>query len=73
MQLGYTSYMTITEELERIASQQREAPAIRAALVARARAEGMTWREIADILGMTQHGLIKAQRAQGADKGASRS
>lgn len=33
----------------------------RTELVAKARGEGHTWREIAELLGMTQHGLIKAQ------------
>jgi hypothetical protein len=35
----------------------------RCELVARARREGMTWREIGVILGMTQQGLIKAHKA----------
>lgn len=32
--------------------------------VSRARSAGMTWQEAADILGMTQHGLIQAQQTQ---------
>lgn len=39
----------------------------RAQLVTKARNEGHTWRELAELLGMTQHGLIKAQN-KGARK-----
>lgn len=35
----------------------------RSELVARARREGLTWREIAIILDMTEQGLIKAHKA----------
>lgn len=41
---------------------QRMLPDRRAWLVDRARREGMTWREIAKILEMTEHGLQKADR-----------
>jgi len=34
----------------------------RTELVERARDVGMTWREAAGLLGMTEHGLIKAQK-----------
>jgi hypothetical protein len=34
----------------------------RADLVATARSEGHTWRELAAVLGMTEHGLIKAAK-----------
>lgn len=60
----------MTDELDRyrvqlraIAAEQEVAksiPARRTALVEKARGEGMTWHEAATILGMTQHGLIKA-------------
>lgn len=36
----------------------------RSEAVSRARSAGMTWQEAADILGMTQHGLIQAQQTQ---------
>jgi predicted transcriptional regulator len=54
------------KELEHIAARMRNLPTVRAEYVAKARAEGATWREIAGILGMTENGLIKAQ--QKADK-----
>ena len=42
----------------------------RAETVERARAAGMTWQEAADILGMTQHGLIQSvQNAREAKTG----
>lgn len=56
----------IRAELAAIATLQSELPARRAAAVQRAREAEMTWREIALILGMTEHGLIKA--AKNADK-----
>lgn len=56
---------TIRAELEAIATQQAELPTRRAEAVQRAREEGMTWREIALILGMTEHGLIKAAKNAG--------
>lgn len=34
----------------------------RARLIQRARADGHTWQAIADVLGMTVHGAIKASR-----------
>lgn len=34
----------------------------RAALIRRARADGHTWQQIADVLGMTPHGAIKASK-----------
>lgn len=50
--------------------QRAELVAARTELVAKARSEGHTWREIAELLGMTQHGLIKAQDKQ--TKGAKK-
>jgi hypothetical protein len=38
----------------------------RAQLILDARAAGHTWQEIADVLGMTVHGAIKASRRTGA-------
>ncbi|WP_146078991.1 hypothetical protein [Rathayibacter sp. AY1E6] len=54
--------MNTRTELLTLAEEQRTLPERRGALVERARAEGMTWREIADLLGMTEHGLIKAAK-----------
>jgi transposase len=51
------------DDLEALAEQQQTLRDRRAALVAEARAQGMTWREIATILDMTQQGLIKADKA----------
>lgn len=45
-----------------IAENQRQAPIVRAEWVGKAREAGMTWREIAQLLGMTEHGIIKAQK-----------
>lgn len=64
-QLSYTSGMSTREDLEKIAAYMHNLPSVRAETVARAREEGMTWREIASILGMTEHGLIKAQKRAG--------
>ena len=55
--------MGIKDELRALAEVQRTLPNKRAALVDRARREGMTWREIAKILDMTEPGLIKADKA----------
>lgn len=54
--------MGIRDELHALADMQRMLPDRRAWLVDRARREGMTWREIAKILEMTEHGLQKADR-----------
>jgi predicted transcriptional regulator len=51
------------QELEALVEEQATYPARRGAAVARARAAGMTWREIAEILGITEKGVTKAQRA----------
>ena len=53
--------MSVRDELAALRAEHESFPARRAAVVERARAEGMTWLEIATELGMTQHGLIKAQ------------
>lgn len=39
----------------------------RARLIRAARTDGHTWREIADTLGMTVHGAIKASRMTDVD------
>lgn len=43
-------------------SRMRSLYADRAHLILRARADGHTWQQIADVLGMTVHGAIKASR-----------
>ncbi|MFT4284359.1 MAG: hypothetical protein QM598_05935 [Protaetiibacter sp.] len=45
-----------SREYDRLLEQRGE-------FVARARREGMTWREIAGLLDMTEHGLVKSQRS----------
>jgi transposase len=54
------------DQLAAIAAEQEAAktlPARRTKIVAKARAEGMSWREAAALLKMTEHGLIKAHQA----------
>jgi hypothetical protein len=51
------------EELETIAAEHAALPRRRFEAVERAREAGMTWREIAGIFGMTEHGIIKAQKS----------
>jgi len=53
--------VSVREDLAALRAEQESYPARRAALVEKARAEGMTWLEIANALGMTQHGLLKSQ------------
>ena len=60
--------MTIKDDLERNAAHQRNMPWVRAETVDAARKAGMTWREIATILNMTEHGLIKADQKWRAGK-----
>jgi len=56
--------MGIREELDEYKAFMDGAPARRAALIKRAREEDppVTWREIANRLGMTEHGAVKASR-----------
>jgi len=42
---------------------QRSLPNLRAALVHKARQANLTWREISATLGITEQGLIKADKA----------
>lgn len=58
----------ILEELRELANLQSEFPGRRAELVGKARAQGVTWRQIAEIFGMTQHGLIKANAMYVAER-----
>lgn len=57
------AFVGIRDELRAVADMQRSLRNRRAAVVERARAEGLTWREISGILDMTQQGLIKAHKA----------
>jgi hypothetical protein len=55
------------KQLHELAQEQQAAKSIlarRTELVSRARKEGMTWREAATILGMTEHALVKASKTQ---------
>lgn len=52
----------VRAKLEEVARLQRELPTMRAEAVAEARAEKMTWREIAAILDMTERGVIAADK-----------
>ncbi len=52
----------VRAKLAEIADLQTALPARRAEAVAEARAAGLYWSEIAGILGMTEHGLIKADK-----------
>lgn len=61
--------MTTLEELEETGNTIKDCDKYRAQLVAKrtklvrqARNEGNTWRKLAIILGMTEHGLIKASK-----------
>lgn len=56
----------LRRELRKVASDMARTDALlekRGKFVAEARGSQMTWREIAGLLGMTEHGLIKSQRA----------
>lgn len=59
---------TIRENLKVIAENQRQLPELRREWVTNGREAGMTWREIAGILGMTEHGLIKASKREAGTK-----
>lgn len=59
----YDQRVSIRSDLEQLAEEQRTLPDRRAQLVNAARNLGMTWREIATILDMTEQGLIKADKA----------
>jgi hypothetical protein len=53
------------DQLAAIAAEQEAAktlPARRTKIVAKARNEGVSWRELAGLLNMTEHGLIKAHQ-----------
>lgn len=55
----------IRDELRELAGEFEKARALvetRFDLVVKARSAGMTWNEAAVLLGMTQNGLIKAQK-----------
>lgn len=53
----------IRETLAIIGDNQRRAPELKAEWVQNARDAGMTWREIAIALGLTEHGVIKTHNA----------
>jgi DNA-directed RNA polymerase specialized sigma24 family protein len=53
---------TTLTDLTSLQARIESLPAQRAALILRAREEGHTWRDIAESLGMTEHGAIKASK-----------
>lgn len=61
---SYTVGMTdkTLRELRKLADGQSTYLDRRSTLIAKARTEGHTWRELADIFGVGQHGLIKADK-----------
>lgn len=50
------------DELAALVEEQRSFPLRRGEVIHRARAEGVTWERIAEVLGMTPHGAIKAHK-----------
>lgn len=63
MQPSYTLGMADPrDELRDIGTLTRDLPARKWRAIDQARAQNVTWREIAELLGMTQHGVIKAWR-----------
>lgn len=50
------------EELAAFRERYLRMPARQAELIAKCRSNGRTWAQIADVLGMTQHGAIKASK-----------
>lgn len=52
----------LTRVHEDLSSAVRDLYAARARLILEARSDGHTWPQIADALGMTVHGAIKASR-----------
>lgn len=64
----YDDRMDTLEELKDLGDYQRKLPGLRAEVVAKAREEGKTWRQIADALGMTQNAVIAADKAYRAGK-----
>lgn len=52
----------IRDDLETVAAYQRNMPKVRAEAIDAARKAGMTWREIAQLLEMTEHGVMKAHK-----------
>lgn len=55
--------MTIREDLAAVAESQRNLPGQRGHMIHLAREQGLTWREIARILDMTENGVHKAYQA----------
>lgn len=59
----YTIGVSVRDDLETVAAYQRNLPSVRGEAIDAARAEGVTWREIAALLGMTENGAHKAHAA----------
>jgi DNA-directed RNA polymerase specialized sigma24 family protein len=54
------------ETLHAFNERMKTMPARRAVLIEEAREAGHTWREIADVMGITEHGAIKASKPSAA-------
>ena len=55
--------MSAQDDLETIAAYRRNLPQLQGETIAAARDDGMTWRDIARILDITERGAYKVQRA----------
>ena len=60
--LGAMTLEDLSRTHDALATAVRDLYAARARLILEARADGHTWPEIAEVLGMTVHGAIKASR-----------
>ncbi|CAN5423431.1 hypothetical protein BH09ACT9_BH09ACT9_00520 [soil metagenome] len=53
------------DELAKLNSRLAQLQTRRRELINEAKAQGATWRQIGEALGMTEHGAIKASKAAG--------
>jgi hypothetical protein len=72
---SYPDHMATTDardahrkKLTELGEEARTYPLRRFEAVAAARADGMTWREAAALLNVTEHGLIKADKTERAKR-----
>lgn len=56
------SIRSLGDEIRAVDARRAQLLETRRDLVLEARSQGMTWRELATALGMTEHGLIKMSR-----------
>ena len=59
----YSTGMSVRDDLTTVATYMRNLPDVRGEAIDAARREGVTWREIAALLGMTENGVHKAHAA----------